>query len=197
MKNKMATMSYIEPNKNSYFTGIEAPVDTPIKKFKYFHKNYYSWEEDRRNTKFIRACQENNLELAKKLIDDLDEDEIINIYYKNCCAYSWAVINNNLEMVKWLASIGDFEQKESSQLPYPQFSSIHPISKACANGNLEMVKLLYSIDPKPVKWYNYEAICWAYKYKHYEIVEWLCNQINNSSKVSFNPQTLSLTINGR
>lgn len=133
-----------------------------------------SYEKHKINRRFIDACKDGDLELAKQIYNN----NYVDIHYERNESFEWAVINNHINIVKWLVSIGDFTGKAFK-------NNVYPLYKACASGYFEMVKLLCRIDRDPIRWHGYEAIKFAFRFRRDNIVKWLIDtQLDKEGKDS-------------
>ena len=108
------------------------------------------------NTLLVSAVESNNFEAVKFLIANVPDLMVNNE------TFELAVINGNLEMVKFLAAS-----------PHVNFATNnYSIQMACAGGNIELVKFLLTF-PVDLAANDNQAIQWARENGHFEIVKLL------------------------
>lgn len=133
------------------------------------HSNYFSV-----------ACQHNHLDLAKWLFQGMDLSMVTTLYLKD--VYYIACLNRHVEIVKWLYGEFVFRNILNTDTIYLLHELVY--NTLCSEGALELLKWMHAQMPL---WFNTTSIIMAGIKGHFEVIEWIFNEVKN---VFINPNEL-------
>lgn len=123
---------------------------------------------------FVSLCKKGDLDKVKKMF--LDNENMIDLHYKEDRPFRSSCTNGNLEIAKWLLKIT--QEKNSPINIHAKDERAMRIS--CEKGRLDVVLWLYEISvnmKSPINVYAKEnyAFKWACKRNHSDVAQWLAS----------------------